>query len=97
MTQSERVLRALRAVGPRGITQADFSGLHGTPDNGPPITRVAARIVDLKERGCVIEAAGKRNNSKVYVLKHEPGRLVDNRPPDDRLFTPPAANAVIAA
>ena len=97
MKQTDRVLKGLRAAGPRGITQADFSGLHGTPDGGPPITRVAARIAELRAAGLAISADTKRDSCSVYVLVHEPIRLTDQRPPDDRLFTPPAANAVIAA
>ena len=54
--QRDRVLRALQTAGSAGITAADFSGLNGTPDQGPPIMRVAARIMELREAGHRIEA-----------------------------------------
>lgn len=67
MTQTERVLRALQAAGDRGVTQVDFS-LPDVVDGGPPITRVAARIKDLREHGHMIVGAGIRQSCRVYQL-----------------------------
>ena len=86
MTQAERVLRALERT-PDGITAADFSGLHGTPDGGPPITRVAARILELRGRGYDIVEAGKRDRCKVYKLVGSPHvPLPVPAAPEPRLF-----------
>ena len=73
MTQKDRVLRSLKATGPRGITQADWTGAYGpTPDGGPPITRVAARVLDLSQDGHVIHKGPIRDLCRVYSL--EPSR-----------------------
>lgn len=89
MTQTERVLRSLEAAGPRGVTQADWSGLHGTPDAGPPITRVAARVLELTRSGHVVEKRGKRDRCAVYVLVPQVERIVEPDLPVS-LFRPPA-------
>lgn len=66
--QQDRVLAALQAAGPRGITAVDFD-LPNVIDGGKPIQRVAARIDELKNRhGHSIEVAGRRNRCAVYVL-----------------------------
>lgn len=67
VTQSERVLRALQAAGERGVTQVDFA-LPDVIDGGPPVTRVAARIKDLRQHGHTIVAAGLRQSCRVYQL-----------------------------
>lgn len=72
MTQTTRVLRALRLAGPRGITQADFD--YRPVDGGKPIRRLAARIKELRYDGHPIATSGvRRNQFAVYVLT-EPGR-----------------------
>lgn len=72
MKQTERVLVSLRNAGRRGITQVDWSGASGpTPDEGPPITRLGARILELRKDGHVIQAAGRRQKCRVYVLDGE--------------------------
>ena len=98
-SQQTRVLRSLRAAGPRGITRVDWTGAHGTPDGREPILNLAARILELKNAGYVIEErkGERRDRCKAYVLSREPVRVVDRRVPDDRLFTPPADSAVTAA
>lgn len=72
MTQKERVLKSLRATGTKGITQADWSGAFGpTPDNGPPITRLAARVLELKQDGFRVGRKPSdelRNLCRVYYL-----------------------------
>ena len=66
-TQCERVHAALEAAGARGITSYDFATR--PPDGGHRIMRVAARILDLKNRhGVKIGSAGRRDGHKVYVL-----------------------------
>jgi hypothetical protein len=70
MTQKERVLRSLKAAGSRGITQADWTGAYGpTPDGGPPITRGAARVLDLSQDGHVISKGAIRDLCRVYRLE----------------------------
>ena len=65
MTQCERVLKASRGL--RGVTQGDFAGPH-TVDGGPTISRVAARIQDLKDQGHTFDVIGERNGFRVYRL-----------------------------
>lgn len=67
MTQTERVLAALAANPDRGITQVDFS-LPNVIDGGPPITRVAARIGELREDGHNVISDGHREKCRVYKL-----------------------------
>lgn len=70
MTQRERVLRALRCAGERGITARD---LYAVPvDGGPRISRVAARILELRDAGFDIDASGERDGHAVYVLHEHP-------------------------
>lgn len=101
--QRDRVLRALQTAGSSGITAADFSGLHGTPDGQEPITRVAARILELKSAGYNVEAltdrdgkAVKRDKCKVYVLRpsHEPLPIIASGSEPAGLFSPPPVNAI---
>lgn len=68
MSQKSRVLRSLETAGRRGVTQADWSGVTGTPDGGPPITRLAARILELQNDGHRIINAGRRDKCRVYAL-----------------------------
>jgi len=72
VTQSERVLRALQTAGSRGVTQVDFS-LPDVVDGGPPITRLAARVKDLRGQGHTIIAAGLRQSCRVYELVPQAG------------------------
>lgn len=83
MTQNERVYASLVKAGSRGITQADWSGaFRPTPDNGPPITRVAACIYNLKKDGFSIVEAGRREKCRVYVLKPSTIEQVIEQEPD---------------
>jgi hypothetical protein len=66
MTQTDRVLDALKNAGQRGITAVDFQ-LPNVIDGGKPILRVAARIHDL-EAEWNIAKAGIRDKCAVYVL-----------------------------
>jgi len=67
MTQTERVLAALKAVGPRGVTGYDFSG-PVVIDGGHRVMRVAARVLELREQGHPVETVGRRDGHVVYVL-----------------------------
>lgn len=71
MTQRDRVLAALRHAGPSGITQVDFLGPQ-VCDHGKPITRVAARVNELRDQGLTITSSGTRHGCAVYVLKETP-------------------------
>lgn len=100
MTQSERVLRALRASGPIGITQGDFLPPN-VIDDGPKITRVGARIKDLKDTGYTIASGGTRDGFAVYVIEEVPTpELTSSQGPDGRpdwwpkAAAPPATNAL---
>lgn len=68
MSQKGRVLASLENAGRRGVTQADWSGVNGTPDDGPPITRLAARVLELQNDGHRIVSGGRRDKCRVYVL-----------------------------
>lgn len=68
MTQAARVLAALRKSG-RGVTQVDF--LTPTIDGGAPITRVAARVLELKQNGHHIVTDGERDSCAVYKLVYD--------------------------
>ena len=65
MTQAERVLKQAKTF--RGVSQLDFNA-HPTVDNGPLISRVAARIQDLKDAGHTFQALPDRAGFKVYRL-----------------------------
>jgi len=91
MTQSERVLAAAKSF--RGTCQADWLG--ETPDGGPRITRVAARIQDLENAGHVFEIIGVRSKTRVYRLVElerpvlpapRESRMLADGPLEDRLF-----------
>ena len=70
MTQTERVLEALARAGARGITQVDFLR-YPTADGGPPITRVAARVEELRDQGYCIVSGERRDKCVVYRLQPE--------------------------
>lgn len=71
-TQTDRVLASLRKAGPLGVTAADWMGPR-TPDGGPPILRLAARIGELRGRGIPVVNAGVRDKCAVYVLPRPAG------------------------
>ncbi len=94
--QAERVLEALRHVGGKGLTQVDYLR-YPTIDGGPPITRVAARIEELRGLGYCIESGERRDKCVVYRLRPEkpaePPIVEDEQL--DALFVLPPANAII--
>jgi len=66
LSQSARVLRMLRRH-PDGVCQAEFL-LPNVLDGGHPITRLAARVRDLKDEGYEIVVAGERYSCAVYKI-----------------------------
>lgn len=67
MTQADRVLAALTRAGSHGITQTDFIR-YPTLDGGPPITRLAARIEELRDSGFVITSGERRDRCVIYRI-----------------------------
>lgn len=87
-TQRERVLNALHSNRHRGVAQPDFLG-PDTIDGAKPITRLAARIEELRDEGVSIEVVGRRNRCAVY-------RLVDGEGGDaPQGFSSPGPGRVI--
>jgi hypothetical protein len=84
-TQKARVLDALRRVGSHGLTAIDFSPPH-VIDGGAPITRVAARIEELRAGGHKISSRGRRSKCVVYVLEDA---LRESLPPVPEPAQPP--------
>jgi hypothetical protein len=94
--QRERVLRSLQTAGPLGVCQADWLGRFngsGTPDGGAPITRLAARVEELRGDGWPVVARGKRDGFQVYVLAQP--AVDEGVEPAARLFQPAPGNAII--
>lgn len=85
MTQAARVLAALRKHG-RGITQVDF--LTPTVDGGAPITRVAARVLELKQDGHHIVKDGERDSCAIYKLEYDAETPIEVDPEPSGLFEP---------
>jgi hypothetical protein len=73
LTQRDRVLQALQRVGSHGLTQVDFQP-PSVIDGGAPITRVAARIEELRDAGHRIDSTGRRDKCVIYVLRDKPVR-----------------------
>lgn len=69
MSQLERIIQAARAY--NGTCQADWL-CEVTPDEGPRITRVAARIRDARDLGYEFEQLHDRNGTRVYRLVSRP-------------------------
>src|SRR5271166_2534537 len=68
-TQTDRVINAAKSY--RGICAVDFMA-PDVIDDGPPITRLAARIFDAERRGFSFEVIGWRKSCKVYRLVSSP-------------------------
>jgi hypothetical protein len=98
--QRQRVLAALRRAGPGGITQVSFLGPF-TADGGPPITRLAARVGELRDEGYEIVQTGLRDKCAVYVLKGAvaaPVRVAEPAPEKPvGLFDPATASRPLGA
>ena len=74
LSQNDRVERLLRIRGEYGVTVNDFDRGEGVAaiDGGPRITRLAARITDLKGVGLPVEPVEKRGGFTVYALVGSP-------------------------
>jgi len=70
VSQNDRVLRVLKLRGEYGTTVNDWDRGEGVPavDGGARITRLAARITDLKDAGHNVEPVEKREGFTVYAL-----------------------------
>ena len=76
---ARRVLLELRAAGGRGATTADLC----VPEVGG--ARFGARILELRQLGCVIENVRERQGSDRYWLRSSPsGLLPQPAPPAPR-------------
>jgi hypothetical protein len=89
MTQAERVLALSRR--PDGICQAELLD----HSHGAPITRLAARIQNLEDRGYEFENLGIRRKTKVYRLIDVEGPVSTSEPipPDDQGTDAPTLQA----
>lgn len=75
LSEKDRILRLARERGERGFTAVDFLAPH-VVDGGKPITRTAARVLDLKREGFTFRSGGRRNRCKVYILDGASGESV---------------------
>lgn len=66
-TQKDRVLLHLMRAGSTGITQGDWLAFGGADGQGR-ITRLAARVEELRAIGMDIRTEGSRNGFSVYKL-----------------------------
>lgn len=89
------MLAALERAGERGITQVDFLG--PTIDGGKPITRVAARVKDLKDAGHSIVVDGERNSCVVYKLAAAATPVAASPPPGPPEWWPTQQRAASGA
>ncbi len=94
LSQEERVLRALRQVGSRGVTAVDFDPPN-VIDGREPIQRLAARVLALKGKGHRIDVVGKRNRCAIYQLQEEKrlAAVPEPAPASLTLFDPSEARA----
>lgn len=71
-SQNDRVLKVLIANGAQGTSLDDWDRGPDSPacDGGSRVTRLHARICDLRERGHVIVDGPEKGRFKTYVLVH---------------------------
>jgi hypothetical protein len=85
LSQKQRVLAVLRHG---SCTQVDWLAPQ-VIDSGPPITRLAARINELRDDGFDIREAGRRHGCSIYVLAlKERADVVVPESPATTLFEP---------
>lgn len=87
-SQTARVLAVLRQRGPYGTDQTEWLSPH-VVDDGWPITRLAARINDLRQQGHTILVNGTRHGCAIYLIA-EGAAPASAQPAEPRLFDPPA-------
>jgi uncharacterized lipoprotein YddW (UPF0748 family) len=90
-SQADRVLMSIVQAGSQGVTQGQWLQTGGIDGLGV-ISRVAARVDELKDDGLNIVTEGKRDGYAVYKLRAAPRRVVEatEEPPADSLFDIPA-------
>lgn len=64
MSDNDRLLKHMLNGG--DINPVDWIGT--PPDNGKPITRMAARVFELRMAGHPVQRVGTRNRCAVYAL-----------------------------
>jgi hypothetical protein len=86
-TQADRVLMSLVQACSQGVTQGQWLQTGGVDGLGR-ITRVAARVGELREDGLNVVTDGERQGVAVYKLRAAPERVVvdGSGPPADSLF-----------
>lgn len=67
LSDKQRILRLALSRGHKGFTAVDFLA-PDVADGLKPITRVAARVNDLRNEGIRFTDGGRRNACKVYIL-----------------------------
>lgn len=79
-SQRARLLAMLRAAGSLGLTAADLAS--APPDEGAPILRFSARILELRRDGHQIVTVGERDRCRVFrlVRREEPRPVVEAAP-----------------
>jgi hypothetical protein len=89
-TQADRVLMSLVQAGSQGVTQGQWNQTGGIDGLGW-ITRLPARIGELREDGLNIVTDGERDGFAVYKLRaqerEERRVVVDAAPPANSLFS----------
>lgn len=73
VNQRTRVLTMLQTAGERGVTSSEFYAAH--------LPRFGARLLELRERGYVIETARLSDSVWRYTLLHEPAVVSAPSPP----------------
>jgi hypothetical protein len=91
MTQKQRILAQLRSSGGRGVNPIDFLA-PDVCDGGTPILRVAARILDLKNEGHVIDCQTEAGVA-VYVLRSEAPVVTHSQPSSVVVIDAPVGNS----
>jgi hypothetical protein len=88
-SQADRVLMSLVNAGSRGVSQADWLQAGGVDGRGR-ITRLAARVGELRADGLNVVTDGELDGFAVYKLRAAPSRVVvtDEGPPAVGLFDP---------
>jgi hypothetical protein len=88
-SQADRVLMSLVQAGGRGVTQSDWLQPGGVDGLGR-ITRLAARVGELRDDGLNVVTEGESDGFAVYKLRAARSRVVatDEGSPAVGLFDP---------
>jgi hypothetical protein len=92
-SQADRVLMSIVQAGSQGVTQGQWLQTGGIDGLGR-ITRVAARVRELREDGLNVVTDGERDGFVIYKLRAAPKRVVEAKPepPADSLFPAPESD-----